>query len=216
MAASETDSAGTKMADGMRKFTQDLDQWAAKQAQQADQATRAHLSAVQQDEYTVSKLQAEESALRDQLAEQGEETEESREAIAALQRELETLTTQLAALPHQLSDAEQVLQKSKQASAAANEEAGRTRDWREMRLQDLVQGTTFFQQRLGLDLSLNEGPNKLKVTYTFVDPRDDQRPFSFLVEIRPNGTYEVLAHSLFLPLSLAPPFPFSRALHYPP
>jgi hypothetical protein len=204
MAASETDSAGTKMADGMRKFTQDLDQWAAKQAQQADQTTRAHLSAVKQDEYTVTKLQAEESALRDLLAEQGEETEESREAIAALQREIEALTTQLNTLPHQLSDAEQVLQNSQQASTAASEEAGRTRDGREVRLRDLLKGTTFFQQRLGLDLSLNEGPNKLKVTYRMVDPRDDERPFSFIVEIRPNGTYEVRARRRFHSIALSP------------
>lgn len=179
-----------QMEDGMHKFGQELEKWAGRQMTAVDNTCRSHLEAVRHNKDTISQLHAEREGLDGLYQQQVAETEADREAVQRLQEQLAAMEKELQQLPAELDAKMQALEAKRAIVAGTLRDAADVEADRVQKLNELNRGIGFFRQRLGLDFT-QVAPGGLRVTYTYVDPADELRPFSFLVRVNGTGVFEI-------------------------
>ena len=182
---------------------EDVDRWASMK-----QMDLAALEAQHEEEST--ELANTRRLLEKQRDALIERTKDNAEARARHEREVETLSAAI----HRLKAETEGLPEKLTALAAAEEaEAARldelrlsvtdAKELREQEHNDLTRGVLFYK-RLGLDFerALND---RLRLTFTKLDPAEPERPFSFCVHVDDDQIYHISGCEPALPMeSVAP------------
>ena len=138
----------------------------------------------------MEQLQAEreEIGLAEEMLQQ--RAREERDRVDELRAELERLTAQESKLPPEQQKLTQQLAQCR--SLVVQREAGceQTQAAKEQKLAELDKGCTLYRTRLGLVFE-RVGEERLRLTFTNIDPADPMRPFSFQVFVDGGDQYHV-------------------------
>lgn len=179
------------LKNAMKAFEGELENWAGKQASQVNKLHSQHCLSLQESSSTIQEMKREERALQELSQNQQRQAGEEDRKTQDMQTEIGALKEQAEALPHALQTlkADGLLIKH-QAESQLNKLQS-LRQESSYQLSEISKGTDFFKQKLGLELSTQDG--KLAITLTKLDPLDPCRPFTLQLVVDSQNHYQLVA-----------------------
>lgn len=115
---------------------------------------------------------------------------EERNKVEELRAELDKLTSQESRLPPEQERLTQQLAQARNLVVQREAACDATRESMEHKLAELDKGCTLYRQRLGLNFE-RVGDERLRLTFTNIDPNHPMRAFSFQVFVDSGDKYHV-------------------------
>lgn len=184
------DQISLNIREEMRKFTHELDGFVNENDRKAHEVAEQHDVHIHKSQVMLDKLREERKALEQLALDQNKQTTIEKQTIEGLEKEIVQLESKKNALPEhaeallaQQSCKEKATTQMRSDIAVLRAETSAT-------VNELSKGVAFFKDRLGLDITPTDD-QKLRVTFTCIDPLNASREYSFMVHIDSADQYQV-------------------------
>lgn len=167
-----------------------LTQWVTEQKAAADSVATKARTVLQADKENIETLRADQQALvqaEEQLQHQGRD---ERQQVAELRSELERLTAAESRLPPEQQRLTQQLSQSRSMVMQAEGGVVALLRAKDHKLAELDRGIGLYKSRLGLNFE-KVGDDRLRLTFTMLDPNHNDRPFFVEVRVTAGDRYVV-------------------------
>lgn len=187
--ASTVEEIAYQLERQLAEATAKIDEFIAQQSQQLQKAVHDHEKSIGELEAKIARLSTDEAAALHRAGNAHEVIAAENAALAERQAEVTRLEGEARRIPVELDAARAAETAAKaQLQAQKAEYEGRERDAR-YQLSELSKGVAFYR-RLGLEFEKIHD-DRLRLSFTQVDPADPARRFAFSLNVTPSDAYEV-------------------------